>query len=70
MCQYIGHVEKFFMGCFDVHDIGLGSYTDRGYQIQKYNPGGGYIWHQDFMVNAELGRRMFTFIFYLNDVDY
>ena len=69
MWQYIGHVEKFFVGCYDVHDIGLGSYTDRGYQIQKYNPGGGYIWHQDFMVNAELGGRMFTFIFYLNDVD-
>ena len=68
MCQYIGYVEKFFVGCFNVPDMGDSEYVDRGYQIQKYNPGGGYIWHQDFMVNPNLGSRMFTFIFYLNDV--
>lgn len=69
MCQYIGHIEKYFVGHYGLPDIGITSYTDHGYQIQKYNPGGGYIWHQDFMTNINSGARMFTFIFYLNDVD-
>ena len=68
MCQYIGHVEKYFMGYFDLPDFHEAEYSDRGYQIQKYNPGGGYTWHHDFLVSPAVGSRMFTFIFYLNDV--
>lgn len=37
---------------------------DVGYQIQKTNPGDGYIWHNDY----ELGR-ILTFILYLNTVE-
>lgn len=69
MYQYIGHVNKFLLGFFDLDDISNSQYMDHGYQIQRYKPGGGYIWHHDFMVNPILGPRMFTFIFYLNDVN-
>jgi len=69
MNQYIHYLEKFFIGYFNLKDIGLSSYTDRGYQIQRYNSGSGYVWHQDFLNNHEIGPRIFTFIFYLNDVD-
>ena len=68
MCQYICHIEKFFMGSFNVSDMSYSDYSDHGYQIQRYKPGGGYTWHQDFMVHPALGSRIFTFIFYLNDV--
>lgn len=41
--------------------------TDTGYQIQRTDPGGFYIWHND--EHAELSRlRVATFIWYLNDV--
>ena len=37
---------------------------DIGYQVQRTNPGKGYIWHHDYLT-----RRMCTFILYLNTVD-
>ena len=69
MGKYIRRIEKTFMGSFNIPDIGDSEYVDRGYQIQKYNPGGGYVWHQDFLFHPNIGTRMFTFLFYLNDVD-
>jgi len=69
MNQYIHHLEKFFIGYFNLNDIRPASYSDTGYQIQRYQSGGGYSWHQDFMTYNGVGARMFTFIFYLNDVD-
>ena len=56
------------IGIFNLNDLSH-RYSDQGYQIQRYKPGGGYTWHQDFMTYDLLGSRMFTFIFYLNDVD-
>lgn len=45
---------------------------DTGYQIQKTEPGKGYIWHHDFVTkqidNIQHTRHL-TFIFYLNTVD-
>ena len=42
---------------------------DRGYKIQKYIKNEGfYKWHHDF-VYSQHGVRVFTFIWYLNDVD-
>ncbi len=41
-----------------------GNYTDTGYQMQKTDPGKGYVWHHD----AE-SKRVMTFIVYLNDVE-
>ena len=43
--------------------------TDSGYQIQKTEPGDGYVWHNDFAVQQPFGIRVLTFIFYLNTVD-
>ena len=40
------------------------NWTDTGYQIQKTNPGEGYIWHHDYQVG-----RLLTFILYLNTVE-
>ena len=41
---------------------------DSGYQIQKTDPGKGYIWHNDFTYNDNLIRTL-TFILYLNTVE-
>jgi len=44
---------------------------DTGYQIQRTEPGGFYVWHHDGMPkyhNKKLGVRTATFIWYLNDV--
>ena len=40
------------------------SYEDIGYNIQKTEPGKGYIWHHDYVQG-----RLMTFILYLNTVD-
>ena len=37
---------------------------DRGYQIQRTDPGGFYKWHQD-----QLDNRKLTYIWYLNDIN-
>ena len=38
--------------------------SDTGYQIQRTDPGGGYIWHTDQIANRKL-----TFIWYLNNIE-
>jgi len=49
------------------------SLNDTGYQIQRYNKNEGfYDWHHDFSIIDENGiikHRLFTFIWYLNDVN-
>lgn len=40
-------------------------FYDAGYQIQRTDPGGHYIWHNDFKADTA---RYLTFIYYLNDV--
>lgn len=42
--------------------------TDTGYQIQKTEPGKGYVWHNDFAHDNQKAREL-TYILYLNDVD-
>lgn len=42
--------------------------TDTGYQIQKTEPGKGYIWHHDAQFDQFKSREL-TYILYLNDVD-
>lgn len=43
--------------------------NDRGYQVQKYIKNTGfYNWHNDYSYDNILGPRIFTFIWYLNDV--
>ena len=41
---------------------------DSGYQIQKTEPGKGYVWHNDFAFQNNLVRTL-TFILYLNTVE-
>ena len=45
---------------------------DTGYQIQKTEPGKGYVWHHDFVYSKNEQEpicRTHTFILYLNDVE-
>ncbi len=45
---------------------------DTGYQIQKTEPGKGYVWHHDFVFTQKEQKhlcRTHTFILYLNDVE-
>ena len=42
--------------------------TDSGYQIQKTEPGKGYVWHHDGQFD-QFKTRELTYILYLNDVD-
>ena len=42
--------------------------TDTGYQIQKTEPGKGYVWHHDGQFD-QFKTRELTYILYLNDVD-
>ena len=44
------------------------SITDTGYQIQKTEPGKGYVWHHDRQFD-QFKTRELTYILYLNDVD-
>jgi Rps23 Pro-64 3,4-dihydroxylase Tpa1-like proline 4-hydroxylase len=41
---------------------------DSGYQIQRTRPGEHYTWHQDWHYDMKHGYRVFTYIWYLNDV--
>ena len=41
---------------------------DSGYQIQRTDPGGYYKWHQDWTYRKDLGSRVLTYIWYLNDI--
>jgi len=50
-------------------DTGLNSvyqFKDTGYQIQRYEPGGFYDWHNDWTMSQEDGSRVYTYIWYLN----
>ena len=49
------------------HDKNLELF-DTGYQIQKTEPGKGYVWHDDFQLKFG-ALRYLTFILYLNSVE-
>ena len=42
-------------------------FSDTGYQVKVYNPGGHYDWHQDYVIDGYNGVRELTFIWYLNE---
>ena len=68
---YLNHIKT--AGGFELYTTGQiyycfphgyqNSYSDTGYQLQKTEPGKGYVWHHDFT-----GNRVMTFIIYLNSV--
>ena len=65
--KYVDHLSEQFKqqyeeGGFQVFQTEL---HDIGYQMQRTDPGGFYIWHTDYNPNV---RRILTFIFYVNDV--
>lgn len=67
LSEYTQFINKEFEK-FDVESAVSSEFRyfyDSGYQIQKTEPGGHYVWHNDF--KADTGRYL-TFIFYLNDV--
>ncbi len=41
-------------------------FKDTGYQVQRYEPGGFYEWHNDWTMDSEFGSRVYTYIWYLN----
>ena len=44
--------------------------TDADYIVMRYDPGGQYTWHNDFMFSQEgNGVRTVTWLFYLNDCE-
>ena len=68
MNQYIHHLEKFMIGIFNLNDMRPASYSDAGYQIQRYKPGGGYkIWHFE-RGNPGTITRYLVYMTYLNTV--
>tara|TARA_A100001035_G_scaffold247504_1_gene217060 strand:- start:102 stop:758 length:657 start_codon:yes stop_codon:yes gene_type:complete len=50
------------------YDSDTDDLLDTGYQIQKTEPGKGYVWHDDSRLQGELLRYL-TFILYLNTVE-
>ena len=63
--DYIKYCNSFnpeLMASFhdDKHDV--------GYQIQKTKPGEFYTWHSDWHYDMNNGYRIFTYIWYLNDI--
>jgi hypothetical protein len=63
--KYIDHCNSFNLelaSCFydQIHDT--------GYQIQRTKPGERYSWHHDWNYNELNGSRVFTYIWYLNDI--
>ena len=67
---------KYYEHCLTISDnildLSLLSNTyhmdDTGYQIQRYEPGGFYVWHQDFRIDPFCGSRQLTYIWYLNSL--
>ena len=44
--------------------------NDTGYKLQKYKPGGKYIWHHDWSMTIDpVSSRIFTFMWYLNTIE-
>ena len=72
--QYYGHLNSchnlqiFTTGELYLYTAFSNYITDTGYQIQKTEPGKGYVWHNDFSHDNQKAREL-TYILYLNDVD-
>jgi len=65
--NYMRHLDVGYGGLYITNQL-EGDLKDSGYQIQRTDPGGFYIWHSDYVFDVILGTRIFTYIWYLNDV--
>ena len=63
--QYIDYINKISIG----FELSSHEYYDTGYQIQRYEPDAGYVWHNDDNMPQGQEQRCFTFIWYLNTVE-
>ena len=69
-------LHKYYEHCLtiseDILDLRMFPNTylmdDTGYQVQRYEPGGYYVWHQDFRIDSKCGSRQLTYIWYLNTI--
>jgi len=60
---YMGYIAEYFGEInFIQHDI-----HDQGYQLQRTEPGGFYVWHTDERDDPDKSRYL-TYLWYLNDV--
>lgn len=60
--NYLDYITSFNYG---YETLLGGNYEDSGFQMQKTTPAGYYKWHHDL-----IGKRYFTYIFYLNDINH
>ena len=42
--------------------------TDLGFKLQRYEPGGFYDWHNDWIMDQVHGSRIYVFMWYLNSI--
>ena len=68
-CKHLRSYKQFdnfteFPSVYLSPDLAFDNFNDTGYQIQKTDPGKGYVWHNDYVPG-----RVMTFILYLNTVD-
>ena len=72
--KYIDHLnskhclQNFTTGSDFKYGFSSSRVTDTGYQLQKTEPGKGYIWHSDYE-HDDHKARVLTYIVYLNDVE-
>ena len=60
-CRHVENNKTLFGFLENVYDV--------GYQIQRTDTGGEYVWHNDYMVEKDLTSRFLTFIWYLNTIE-
>lgn len=66
-CEYLGTFHKSLGFHLFGGDGNMDYISDAGYQIQRTDPGGFYVWHRDdHAINHKT--RVATYIWYLNDV--
>ncbi len=63
--DYVNHCKSILQ----LIDFGS-KITDSGYQIQRTRPGEYYHWHHDWHYKVNIGTRIITYIWYLNDINY
>lgn len=71
--EYMPRVEEntginteFLLGHPYAYGLPDDVWTDTGYQVKEYTPGGRYNWHHDYTIEAREGPRILTYIWYLN----
>ncbi len=48
--------------------INYSTFSDSGYNVKGYEPGGYFHWHDDFAISETGNVRMIAMLIYLNDI--